>query len=236
MQLPAWLIERRFLLALLFIAAALWGFVHLADGVSEGEGAWLDTRIMLLLREPGDPARPLGGERAEGVVRDVTALGGWTLATLITAAIVGWLLLAGRGRQALFVAVAVLGAALLAQALKGVVERPRPDLVPHGVAVFTYSFPSGHATHAAATYLTLSALLARFQPRRRLKIYTIALGVLVTLAVGLSRIYLGVHWPSDVLAGWTLGSCWATVCWSVAYFLQRRGRVEPSDQPVPETG
>ena len=125
--------------------------------------------------------------------------------------------------------VAIVGATLLSFSIKAGIERPRPDLFPHGAPVYTASFPSGHATGAAATYLTLGALLARFQRHRRLKIYLLALAVILTLLIGLSRLYLGVHWPSDVLAGWTLGACWALLCWLVARQLQRRGKVE--DEP-----
>ena len=98
--------------------------------------------------------------------------------------------------------------------------------MPHGVEVYTASFPSGHATGAAATYLTLGALLARFQPQRRLKLYLIGLAATLTVAIGVSRVYLGVHWPTDVLAGWTLGTSWALLCWLVARVLQRLGKVE----------
>ena len=124
---------------------------------------------------------------------------------------------------------ALLGAVLLSFVIKAGIERPRPDLFPHGTPVYTASFPSGHSTGAAATYLTLGALLARFQRARRLKIYFMSVAVLLTLMIGLSRLYLGVHWPTDVLAGWTLGSCWALLCWMVARQLQRAGAVEPPE-------
>lgn len=90
----------------------------------------------------------------------------------------------------------------------------------------TWSFPSGHATMSAVTYLTLGALLARMQPHPALKAYLLSIAVSLTLLVGMSRVYLGVHWPTDVLAGWCLGSAWALGWWLVAVRLQRRGRVE----------
>ena len=149
-------------------------------------------------------------------MRDITALGGVTVTTLMTLVAAGFLVLSGKRHAALFVVVSIAGAALLSSGIKLGFERPRPDLVPHGVEVYTASFPSGHATGAAATYLTLGALLARFQSRRRLKVYLLSLAVLLTVLIGLSRLYLGVHWPSDVLAGWTLGASWALLCWLVA--------------------
>jgi undecaprenyl-diphosphatase len=115
---------------------------------------------------------------------------------------------------------------LLSTLLKLGFERPRPDLVPHAVVVYTASFPSGHAMLSAVTWLTLGALLMRVEPRRRVKAYVLALAVLTTLLVGASRIYLGVHWPTDVLAGWCIGAAWALMCWLAALWLQRRGRVE----------
>ena len=125
---------------------------------------------------------------------------------------------------------AVGGGIVLSSLLKAGFERPRPELVPHGSLVYTASFPSGHSMMAAVVYLTLGALLARAQPRRRLKVYLLALAVLVTVAVGISRVYLGVHWPTDVLAGWTIGGAWALLWWAVALGLQRRGRIEPEEE------
>lgn len=224
--LPPALLERRVLIALIVIAAGAWAFLALADEVREGETVPLDRAIMLLFRDPADPSRPLGPPGMDSAVRDITALGGWVVISLVTFGVVGRLLLAGRRRQAVLVLVAIVGAAFLVESIKDIVERPRPDLVPHGVVTYTHSFPSGHATGGAATYLTLGALLARFEPRRRLKVFALSVAVVITLLIGLSRIYLGVHWPSDVLAGWTLGACWALLCWSMARILQRSGAVE----------
>ncbi|MEJ1935526.1 phosphatase PAP2 family protein, partial [Nostoc sp. NIES-2111] len=122
--------------------------------------------------------------------------------------------------------------------LKIVFDRPRPDLVAHLVDVRTLSFPSGHAMMSAVTFLTIGVLLARTSPRRRLKVYIVAVAVALTLLVGFSRVFLGVHWPTDVLAGWSAGSAWAVLCWLVARTLQRRGQVEPAAQDpgdMPET-
>jgi undecaprenyl-diphosphatase len=137
-----------------------------------------------------------------------------------------YLLLAGKRATALFVIAAVVGGMLLSTALKIGFERPRPDLVPAATRVYTASFPSGHAMLSAITYLTLGALLARVEERRRVKAFLIGVAVTLTMLVGISRVYLGVHWPSDVLAGWCVGAAWAALCWFVALQLQRRGQVE----------
>jgi undecaprenyl-diphosphatase len=145
----------------------------------------------------------------------------------MTLSVVGYLLLVGKRGAALLVFVSVAGGALLGDLLKLAFQRPRPDLVPHGVDVFTASFPSNHAMLSAVTYLTLGALLARLEKRRRIKLYFLALSVFLTIIVGLSRVYFGVHWPTDVIAGWSVGAAWAMAVWLVALILQRRGKVEP---------
>lgn len=220
------LAERGTLVALVLVAAFAWGFAELYDEVREGDSLGFDRTVVLLFRNPSDLTDPVGPAWVESGVVDLTALGGNFVVTFVTLAVAGFLFLARKPHAAAFVLVAVLGAALLGFAAKLGFDRPRPDLVPHGVVVHTSSFPSGHAAGAAATYLTLGALLARFQPHRRLKVYVITLAAAVTVAVGVSRVYLGVHWPTDVLAGWTLGSGWALLCWAVAQVLQRRGTVE----------
>ena len=88
------------------------------------------------------------------------------------------------------------------------------------------SFPSGHAMDSAIIYLTMAALLARFVQPLALKLYFLGLAAVLTFLIGVSRVYLGVHYPSDVLAGWVGGLAWATVCWTVASYLQKRGQVE----------
>ena len=145
---------------------------------------------------------------------------------ILTLATVGFLALSGARGAALHVLVSVGTGAILIQVLKELFGRVRPDVVPHAVSEVTRSFPSGHATLAAVTYLTLGALVARVQTKPALKMYVLFVAILLTLLVGVSRIYLGVHWPTDVLAGWCLGSAWAIACWLVAVQLQRKGQIE----------
>ncbi len=158
--------------------------------------------------------------------RDFTALGGVSVLVFLTAVVVAFLSMQGKGHAAVFVVVAVASGVLLSTLLKLGFDRARPDLVPHGSIVYSASFPSGHSMMSAVTYLTLGALLARVQPRRRLKVFLLSVAVLLTVLVGVSRVYLGVHWPTDVLAGWTAGAAWASLCWMAAMWLQRRGAVE----------
>jgi len=145
---------------------------------------------------------------------------------LVTMVAAGFLILDGKRNMALFVCGSVLSGLIVGTILKNVFERPRPDLVPR-VAYFSgASFPSAHSMMSAVTYLTLGALLARSQERKRLKAYFLLLAALLTIAIGVTRVYLGVHWPTDVLAGWTAGAVWAVLCWLAARFLQERQTLE----------
>ena len=162
------------------------------------------------------------------MARDITALGSYAVLSVVVCAVIIYLLMAGQRAAAFWILAAVVGGVLLSNALKLVFERPRPDIVGHAASVFTTSFPSGHATLSAITYLTLGALLAGLHQSQRFKLYFLGLAILLTIAVGISRIYLGVHYPTDVLAGWCIGAAWAAVCWSMFNWLQNRGRIEPS--------
>lgn len=214
------------LLLLLLVFGGVWTFVEVADEVTEGDTKVMDRQIVLSMRSAEDLSDPVGPGWFEEVVRDFTALGGQGVLILLTLAVVGYLWLDGKPRAAWLVLISVGGGLLLSTVLKESFDRARPDLVPHGSVVYTASFPSGHSMLSAVTYLTLGALMARLQTRRRVKIYILSLAVLSTLLVGVSRVYLGVHWPTDVLAGWTAGASWAILCWIVARFLQERGEVE----------
>ncbi len=216
------------LVCLLVMALASWGFIELADEVMEGETHSLDERIILALRAPGNPSDPLGPPWLEEIGRDCTALGGIAMLALVVAAVCGFLAIRGTWHAVVLCLGATLGGLGLSLIVKELFSRPRPALVPHLSVVMTSSFPSGHSLMSAVVYLTLGALLARLAPGRRLKIYCIAMATIISALVGVSRVYLGVHWPTDVVAGWALGLVWAIVCWLAAKWLQRRGAVEPS--------
>ncbi|HEX7943516.1 MAG TPA: phosphatase PAP2 family protein [Phenylobacterium sp.] len=213
----AWRFIRRFetrvLLGVILAAGALWAFLDIGGEMAEGETAGMDRRLILLLRTPGDLNDPIGSKGVEEAVRDVTALGGTTLVTLVTVVAVLAFVFHKRLRHALVMAGAVLLAFVSSELTKGFYARPRPDLVPHEVYVYSGSFPSGHSTLSAATYLTLAVLVASLETRRRTKALAYGLAGVLLVAVGLSRVYLGVHWPSDVLAGWCLGATWAMAAW-----------------------
>jgi undecaprenyl-diphosphatase len=215
---------------LALVAAMLIVFGKLAGAVVDGDTRIFDETVLRALRNPADPADPIGPAWLEHVMRDLTSLGGFTVLTLVTAGAIGYLLIDGKRAAALFVLVAVVGGVGLSESLKHVFARPRPELVAHLVEVQTASFPSGHAMLSAVTFLTLGALLARVQGRKRLKAYLLSVAITLTLLIGASRVYLGVHWPTDVMAGWCAGAAWAMGCWLVATWLQRRGQIEQPDE------
>jgi undecaprenyl-diphosphatase len=125
-------------------------------------------------------------------------------------------------RNGLFVVLASVGALVVQAVLKQFFQRARPDVVPHLREVMTMSFPSGHALTSAVVYLTLGALSMRIAERRLTKFYCMAMAMLITALVGASRVYLGVHYPTDVIAGWLIGLSWALLCWMLERTLERR--------------
>ena len=216
------------LIAVLVLAAGAWAFAGIADVVAEGEAREFEEQVMLAFRAPGDLDDPIGPPAVEEAVRDLTALGGVLLTTLATLFGVGYFSLARKPRTAAFVTGAVVSGVAVTFALKAGFDRPRPDLVAHQMEALSASFPSGHSATAAVVYLTLGALIARALPLRRLQLYVVGAAVLLTLGIGVSRIYLGVHWPTDVLAGWTVGAGWALAAWLVGRDARRRGWIEPA--------
>ncbi len=210
------------LVSLLALSVLGYGFFALAHEVGEGSTAALDRKLLLLLRNPADPSDPLGPPWLKETMRDITGWGSVVTIVFLTISVAVYLALANKRRIAVFVLAAIVGGEGVSTVLKVFYHRPRPDLVPHGMEVFTASFPSGHAMMSAIAYLTLATLVARVERRRRVKALVLALGVGMTVCVGISRVYLGVHWPSDVLAGWCFGALWALAAFSANRWLRRR--------------
>jgi undecaprenyl-diphosphatase len=216
-------VEFPVLLAGAIIAGGLWGFVELTEVARDAAPHSLDSEILLFFRVAGQPDMPIGPHWLQGAMRDITALGSASVLTLITAAAAIYLFLIRKPTTALFVIAAIASGQVLSRLLKAGVDRPRPELVSHLMQETSLSFPSGHAMISALAYLTLGALASRVVQGRTAKIYVLSLAVFIALLVGVSRIYLGVHWPSDVLAGWCAGFAWAMLWWLAARLLQRRG-------------
>jgi undecaprenyl-diphosphatase len=214
--------ELRVLGGFFAVALFLLVFERIAAGVAEGSLVRFDEALLLALRNPADLSDPIGPTRFEGTMRDITALGSTFVVGLISLSAIIYLLMVRQRTSASLVGISVFGGWLLGNLLKLVYARPRPDLVPPSVDVFSSSFPSGHATLSAVTYLALGALLAELHSSRAAKLYFLGLAVLITVAVGLTRVYLGVHYPSDVLAGWCAGAGWAVLCRTLMLGLRRR--------------
>jgi undecaprenyl-diphosphatase len=195
-------------------------FIKVAEEVVEGDTHAIDRWILMRLREAGDPTDPLGPIWFEDFVRDITALGSPAVLGLFVLITFLFLFLAGQKGLSLFVLAATVGGTLAVTILKEGFDRPRPNFSPDGIPVYTASFPSGHAMVSAVVYLTLGALIARLVPGTKLKLYVITTAFILTGLVGLSRVYLGVHWPSDVLAGWAAGAAWALGGGAIAQFIR----------------
>lgn len=213
--------ELTLLVGMLVLLGVLWLILNLAGEVLEGDTLDFDKKMLSALRKADNPSQPVGPPWLELAAFDLTALGGPTILGLTVAAVVGYLLLHGLYRNAAFVFLASVGGWLLNDFLKEIFARPRPQVVPHLRQVMSLSFPSGHALTSAAVFLTLGALLMRVAERRFVKFYIMSVAVLATLLVGATRVYLGVHYPTDVLAGWLIGVSWALFCWLLERSLER---------------
>jgi undecaprenyl-diphosphatase len=225
-------VESRVLILVIGAAGAFWAFFNIASEMTEGETTAFDRRVLLALRNPADSSEPIGSRSFQEAMRDVTGLGGVTVITLVTLVALLAFLMHRRRWHSAILAGTVLLAFASSEGLKALYGRPRPDLVPHGAYVYSASFPSGHSTLSAATYLTLAMLIASLEPNRGTKLMVFVLAGLLVLAIGVSRVYLGVHWPSDVLAGWCLGAAWALAAWMVLLRFGGRDDVKGKDAPA----
>ena len=215
--------EFKTLLVVAVLAASGYAFAQFAGAVMEGDTRRFDEWLLLALREPGDLANPIGPQWFEEMVRDVTALGSTVVLTLAVVVVAGYLWIVNKPQKAAFLIVSVTLGSMLNRVLKLGFARPRPDIVAHGTYVTTESFPSGHSANSAIVYLMLGMMLARVEDSYAAKVFIFSVCVLITAMVGMSRIYLGVHWPTDVLAGWAVGASWVLLCWYVLLRLQPSG-------------
>jgi undecaprenyl-diphosphatase len=208
-------------------AGLLFAFGLIAQEVVEGKTLAFDREIMLALRSTSDPSVPIGPAWLPEAARDVTSLGSMVVLGIIMVAAAGYLFLAGKSAAAWLMLIAVIGGIVISDLLKFAFGRTRPDVVAPMARVFTTSFPSAHATMSAITYLTIGASLARGQSSSTIRLYFMLLAAFLTVLIGVSRIYLGVHYPTDVLAGWCIGAAWALGCWAVTARFESVGQFVP---------
>ena len=209
-------------LAGLVVVSCAYLFIKLADEVKEGETQTFDEWLLRSLRRADDPGVPVGPSWLREAGLDVTALGSPAVLALVVVAVLGFLLLHRKFGMMWLTVLTTTGGTLLSFLLKQIIERDRPAVVPHLREVGTPSFPSGHAMLSAVVYLTLGVLLMQVVRGRLARFYCLLWAMILTLLVGVSRIYLGVHYPTDVLAGWMAGLVWALTCWLAAQWLRRR--------------
>jgi undecaprenyl-diphosphatase len=214
--------ELRLLLGAIVLVGITLGLLALVGNVLEGDTQHFDERLLRALRKADAPAEPVGPRWLKLAAFDITALGGPTVLGLTVVAVTGYLMLHGFFRNALFVLVASAGGWIINDVLKLLFARPRPSVVPHLREVSSLSFPSGHALTSAVVFLTLGTLLMRVAKKPLAKWYCFATAMGATALVGASRVYLGVHYPSDVVAGWLIGLSWALICWMLERSLERR--------------
>ncbi len=234
--------------ALLITGLSIIAFAEIADDVAEADTQAFDRFVLEAVRTPGEPGNPIGPHWVEIAMADLTALGGIAVLVVIALVVSGFLLMRRRAIAVMFLATALGGGIVLSQFLKGAFGRERPPVDFRAVEAVNPSFPSGHAMLSAVVYLTIGSLVAKAMPQKRLKAYVMGVAIVLALVVGLSRVYLGVHWASDVTAGWCIGAAWATVCWLAAWgferFNGRQGISRPqhlppgraADNPAPAAG
>lgn len=200
--------------------ASLVAFIAIWLLVAGGMTVSTDRELLLMFRTAADVTNPVGPAWFEEMMAEYSALGGYAILVLSIMIVSAGLALTGRGPLAAFLIGAFASGSAVSTVLKHLIERPRPDLVEHFDRTFTASFPSGHAMISMLAFLTLAAVVVRLCATRALRIFVLVTALAVAVLVGVSRVYLGVHWPSDVAAGWCLGVSWACASWLVADHLE----------------
>ncbi|KKB78192.1 hypothetical protein VW35_11020 [Devosia soli] len=223
--------RKRTYIGLGFVALLVGAFGLVAEDVAEGETSDFDKAVLLAFRVPGNPLEPIGPGWLPEAVRDITALGSYSVLTILVSLVVLQLILVGRRSTALLVVISVVGGAIVSTVLKTLFDRPRPDLTAV-TEVFTASFPSGHSLTSAVTYLTIGAILSGTTRSPSMRIFYFAAAAFITFIVGITRLYLGVHYPTDVIGGWCLGAAWALGCFVIGDALKRKGSFDKGQHPA----
>ena len=222
-------VDNKILFAFFAIILGLLGFFIVAGFVIRGSADDIDLQILRSLRDPTNPHKPIGPVWLFEGMRDVTSLGGATVVFLITLIAAGYFLLNKEYTLLALILVATIGGGLLDIELKEFFSRVRPSIIPRLVEVKSYGFPSGHSMMSTIVYLSLATLMIRVQGHILYKIYVIAVALFLTFIIGISRVYLGVHYPTDVIAGWFMGLAWSSLCWYVSwhYYTRKSERSDP---------
>lgn len=221
--------DSSFAIVTAFVALFGWAFINIADETMEGETLGLDNAVLMALRQPGNEHLPIGPSWLPACMTDISALGGVSVIMIVLLAVAGFFVLKRKFRMMLYLFLSVGGGACLMFLMKEFFSRPRPSIVPHLQEISHASFPSGHSMVSAIVYLTLAVMLAKNTSDNKVKTYYLLVGMSLTGLVGLSRVYLGVHYPTDVLGGWCAGATWAAATYLIGDWLESRGKVEKED-------
>jgi len=209
-------------IAMAALAGAVFVLTILGRTIARGDRFAFDSAIMLAMRQDANPALPAGPVWLRQVMIDVTALGGETVLTLAVILTIGFLAASRHLLAAALVLAGTVTGSIAVALAKTLVGRERPALVDHLVEVSSASFPSGHAANSAIIYLTIALVSIQVIPHRAARWFLFGATLLLVTAIGTSRVYLGVHWPSDVLAGWSFGALWALAWWAAGSWLRLR--------------
>ena len=206
--------------ALAIVSLGIMTFVEIAADMTGANGRAFDQRVLHWMQPvAGQPRGPWWLNEAAA---DITSLGGIAVLTLFAVVALGMLLILGKRLSAVLLVVGLAGGIALSECLKALFERERPSAAFQAVETLNASFPSGHALLSTVFYLTVAVMMTRAFSKRRLKAYVLGVGMVFALMVGLTRVYLGAHWASDVMAGWCVGAAWAMALWLVSYAVERR--------------
>lgn len=224
-----------FLLIGLFVVLGAAGlFALLAWRVRAGDTQSFDEAVLLWMNSHATPWLDVAA-------LEVTTLGAGVVLWMLVAVASAFLWVNRHHYSVFLLWIAVLGGGLLNSTLKSLFERPRPELFPWRTPhVGQSSFPSGHSMGAMAAYATLAYLIARLEPTPILRHLTFAVAAVVVLLIGMSRMYLGVHYPSDVIGGFIIGLAWAALCAltieAIQYFRGRKPGIEKIEKaPEPQS-